>query len=109
MNNLERMHFILSARPSALFTMEHFLHEVVVDVHYKSQWFRASGKTEEEAARTVLEKIEAGPGLVDAEATFNPDPAPTGVLPSFQFPLKDVFPANLWETAVELAAQPETD
>ena len=71
MRHAARLRFILDAHPSADWNIEQTIDGTVIQILYKGAHFRGEGITEDEAAQSVLEKLEQGPGLVDAAVHFS--------------------------------------
>ena len=70
MKSFARLKFVLEAHPGAEWDMEQNFDGCIIQVRYRGTHFRGVGFSEELAALDVLEKLEQGPGLVDAAPVF---------------------------------------
>ena len=70
MNHFARLRFILDAHPAAEWQVEQNIEGTSIQVQYKGAHFRGAGISEDAAALAVLQKLEAGPGLVDTAPAF---------------------------------------
>jgi len=70
MSHFARLRFILDAHPSAQWQAEQNIDGTLIQVEYKGAHFRGTGISEDAAALDVLQKLEQGPGLVDAAPAF---------------------------------------
>lgn len=70
LKSFARLKFILDAHPGAEWDMEQNIDGCIIQIRYKGAHFRGVGFSEEQAALDVLEKLESGPGLVDAAPAF---------------------------------------